>query len=101
MKHTLLSLLLCLLPAQAWVPPRSLRRTTQLSLGKVDARAAVAASPDVAFCEAVLDSLADQSFLKLTLSGNAAEAVDSDATCVFGDPLYRCVGWRGAFKLAR
>jgi hypothetical protein len=89
MQQSLLGLLLFLLSAQAWLPPRSLRRATKLSLGEIVARAVVDASPDAAFCEAVLGSLADKSFLKLTLSGNAAEAVDSDATCVFGDPLYR------------
>lgn len=50
-----------------------------------------ASSPEAGLYEAITNSLADATFLKLTVSSNAAETVDGDATCVFDDPLYRFV----------
>jgi hypothetical protein len=87
--HGLLCLLLFLLQAQAWVPARLPTRANYVFSSSKDNLAT--SSPDAGLYEAIIDSLADASFLKLTVSSNSAETVDDDATCVFNDPLYRFV----------
>jgi len=90
--HGLLCLLLFLLHAQAWVLPRHPPDYNFLLRSRVGESDLVASSsPEAGLYEAITNSLADATFLKLTVSSNAAETVDSDATCVFDDPLYRCV----------